>query len=137
MKLSEAMRIGASWTGQAFWRMKDAKGNTCAMGSVLATLGHKFTEPYLSGSLAARYRRHKKYIDLLERKFPILSKEYPDCPVRKCPMVSHLNTRLVIQHLNDSHQWTREQIADWIETLEKAEEANIIKQEEINNHAKI
>jgi hypothetical protein len=35
-----------------------------------------------------------------------------------CPVVGE-----VIQHLNDSHRWTREQIADFVATIERVEPA--------------
>lgn len=31
---------------------------------------------------------------------------------------AHGTLTSIIQHLNDSHEWTREQIADWLETLD-------------------
>jgi hypothetical protein len=32
---------------------------------------------------------------------------------------------ILIFHLNDHHHWTREQIADWVETIERAQEEKI------------
>lgn len=48
------------------------------------------------------------------------------CPVQNCNGV-YLDTSgrifrkpivLLIVHLNDYHRWTREQVADWLETLD-------------------
>jgi hypothetical protein len=41
--------------------------------------------------------------------------EERDCPT-KCGR--HSSLYLLIQHLNDKHEWTREKIADWLETLD-------------------
>lgn len=54
------------------------------------------------------------------------------CPVKDCasygPFSKKVKLSSLIQHLNDkSHQWSREQIADWLETLDidiKAKEDN-------------
>jgi len=45
------------------------------------------------------------------------------CPSRgpndeMCSPSGYLNLYRMIQHLNDEHQWTREKIADWLETLD-------------------
>ena len=41
------------------------------------------------------------------------------CPVPYCP--ARKTTGNMIAHLNDGHHWTREHIADWVETIERAE----------------
>lgn len=38
------------------------------------------------------------------------------CPVKGCS--SETSLWYIIQHLNDAHKWTRERIADWLETLD-------------------
>ena len=58
----------------------------------------------------------------LARQIPGLS-ETVSCPVKTktpdggdCPYVNDV-MRIVV-HLNDNHRWTREQVADWLETLD-------------------
>lgn len=48
------------------------------------------------------------------RQFPPGSGLYGSCP----PAVTPARIAKVIVHLNDHHCWTREQIADWLETLD-------------------
>lgn len=44
------------------------------------------------------------------------------CPVTDCESAYHQDDRALLQntiiHLNDKHKWTREAIADWLETLD-------------------
>lgn len=61
--------------------------------------------------------------ELPQTDFEELSKSLPgshvsvDCPV--CDKSSHRELLPdIIIHLNDEHHWTREQIADWLETLD-------------------
>jgi hypothetical protein len=51
----------------------------------------------------------------LEKLFPALKTAKPLCPV--CAGV-HVSLADAIVHLNDHHQWPRERIADWLETLD-------------------
>ena len=103
MKLSEAIRLGAMLHPQAFrqvQRYRDLKVvATCAIG-------------------AAK-----------EAGYPIytLWQNLPRCEPHSCPVADcryGLRRRLYltswIAHLNDKHRWTREQIADWVETVEGA-----------------
>jgi hypothetical protein len=45
------------------------------------------------------------------------------CPCAECADRVLLELGCVAVHLNDNHRWTREQIADWVETIEKRLEA--------------
>jgi predicted nucleic-acid-binding protein len=36
----------------------------------------------------------------------------------------------IVWHLNDKHKWTREQIAEWVETIEAQQEAKVAEQPE-------
>lgn len=60
---------------------------------------------------------------------PELKKMLPDlktrvhCPAKtanpaSCPGNYHDEVFVIIQHVNDSHRWTREQIADWLEATD-------------------
>jgi hypothetical protein len=55
----------------------------------------------------------------LTNAIPNMRKVKKDCPVEEdC---AHKNRSLMnlIQHLNDTHKWTREAIADWLESLDE------------------
>lgn len=103
MKLSEAIRLGAMLKPQGFGgTTKDA---SCALRAASDALGI----PEL---------RHLLYYGLnyeeLKGRFPFLRCE------AHCPACSARNddTLSIIWHLNDTHRWTREQIADWVATVE-------------------
>lgn len=50
---------------------------------------------------------------------PGIKKMDVNCPATACVREALTDTLLnQIIHLNDTHQWTREQIADWLETLD-------------------
>jgi hypothetical protein len=103
MRLSEAIRLGAMLHPQTFGAMCVAKlsgeiVSTCALG-------------------AARSAGLTK--SELDRLMGVQS-WYP-CPAS----VGHCNSRrltTIVVHLNDDHRWTREQIADWVATVEPADE---------------
>ena len=109
MKLSEAMRLGAMATEQCFEMLYDPiTGATCAVGSVYSAIG----------KLGIGY----KYADL-RLEFPILaSVDATACP--DCGDATHIRTSCaLIPHLNDVHLWTREQIADYVATIEAQQDA--------------
>jgi hypothetical protein len=58
----------------------------------------------------------------LEKLIPGFRKMKEPCPVEECPDKSQtgLNALLhgTVMHLNDKHKWTREHIADWLDTLD-------------------
>jgi hypothetical protein len=97
MRLSEAIRLGAMLHPQAFgWYQRE--GGTCAMGAAMDAGGFQ--------------------------RWPIVEVSPATCPA--CACVLHGNgichaTGAIIVHLNDGHRWTREQIADWVQTVEERE----------------
>ena len=98
MTLSEAIRLGTMCGPQIFgdtWG-KDGTGG-CAMGAALYAIG----EP--RGACYSRVLQH----------WPITG-NYVTHPVSGQIMLVMSAIRL----LNDEHHWTREQIADWVETVE-------------------
>lgn len=115
MRLSEAIRLGAMLHPQAFqalaerwpqpprctipWGGRTGIRATCALGAAgVAALGE------------AAFCN-------IERAFPILRAEVtaPD------GLVEPLD--LAITRLNDLHRWTREEIADWVEQVERDHDA--------------
>jgi hypothetical protein len=112
MKLSEAIRLGAMLkpqTSGVFYRA----GKTCANGAALDAIGALdiAANPYC-GSRNER----------LKAEFPLVRTLIPRCPV--CFYTSLLEW--VIVHLNDDHRWTREQIADWVATVESAISRDVV-----------
>lgn len=102
MKLSEAIRLGAMLKPQSFYDYEIA-GGTCAIGAALDAIG----------ALSS--------FDDDAEFFPILRREQRDVQCPACRQwLSYASG--VIVHLNDAHHWTRERIADWVETVEAAQE---------------
>ena len=100
MKLSEAIRLGSMMKPQAF-RAFYINGGSCALGAACDAIGINA---------------------LIMSEWPIAWRTFLD-DFRLCPECGHetkpgqLHT---ISHLNDSHRWTRERIADYVETVELA-----------------
>jgi hypothetical protein len=96
MRLSEAIRLGAMATGHATGTSLSNDGNTCALGAALVAIG-KATRLY---SNAFYY-------------WPILNEQVFHPVTGEC-----LCMLSAVRILNDDHRWTREQIADWVQTVE-------------------
>jgi hypothetical protein len=96
MKLSEAIRLGSLLRPQGFRYLFDNHGRTCALGAALDAIRK------LPDFLSDRYIP-EEWINFINY--------HSQCPA--CPFVGN-----VITHLNDFHKWTRESIADWIESIE-------------------
>lgn len=101
LKLSEAIRAGAESGPQLFGCTSDGKGGSCALGAALIALGHD----------DKTYNRVFDYFDLASQNSVN--------PATGEPRI----VLTVIRELNDTHRWTREQIADWVATIEHSEEA--------------
>lgn len=106
MKLSEAMRLGAMLKPQTFGWFTDAAGGTCAMGAATdAAGGH-----------------------CLQEWSAVLRVSVATCPACGVTVRTGRGTYAggaLIVHLNDNHRWTRERIADWVETVEREREAQL------------
>lgn len=101
MKLSEAIRLGSMLKPQCFgsyFGVGLAKESSCAMGAAMDAINAK-SIPYIEDWQWITYTTAK-------------------CPhswaSKHCPSIVHS----IITHLNDSHRWTREAIADWVQTIE-------------------
>lgn len=105
MKLSQAIRLGAMLRPQAFNEYRSRHGS-CAMGAAAEACG------VLADSDAA--------MSTLEKEFDAATPQTA-CPSVDCYPIKRDITNLVV-HLNDVHHWTRECIADWVETIEAAQE---------------
>lgn len=98
MRLSEAIRLGAAMKPQAFGEMHQF-GGTCARGSALDAIG-------LLDVTATPEAQLYAWFDTEWAKWSI--KKPASCPV----------SGVLTYCLNDTHHWTRERIADWVELHE-------------------
>ena len=104
MTLSDAIRIGAMLSPQGFDGRMDGV-TRCALAAASDAIGlHRGV--------------WVKYGALIER-FPILTQPaiYP------CGCHADVDVESIICHLNDTCHWSREAIADWVQTLEQAQAA--------------
>ena len=106
MRLSEAIRLGAMLKSQGF--NGDDVVHSCALRAAADAIG-----------LADFKQGRRRILDYAQLRcvFPILNEQ------RICPVLPHYSDDMlaVIWHLNDDHRWTRERIADWVETVEPAD----------------
>lgn len=100
---SEAIREGAKVRPQAFDSYFNS-GGSCAYGAGLEAMTGRIT--------AAP--------SLVVEQFRYLMDSGATCPACLSDEAEPYKTiAKVIFHLNDDHQWTREQIADWLESEEE------------------
>lgn len=114
MKLSEAIRMNGMMKPQGFGPDAIISADApCAIGGALQSVGRQSKTNSLSN-----------YGRLLEI-WPFARRNISNCPASDCCdyrglTLNHLET--VLWHLNDVHAWTRQQIADWVATVEPQEE---------------
>ena len=116
MKLSEAIRLGAMLKPQANGGY--AGEGSCALLAAADALG-------IATVFDVRAGRYLVDYVVLERRYPFLL-DIVDSPVHTFLRARAPIMRDVIWHLNDSCGWTREQIADWVETIERAQDAEAV-----------
>jgi hypothetical protein len=116
MKLSEAIRMNGMMKPQGFGiRALYSKEAPCAIGGALQVVGATQTH------------------ETLAKIWPWVSRNTrcPGCDSTgdsslRCEALRRREFDLtlnILWHLNDQHKWTRQQIADWVETVEPAESA--------------
>lgn len=116
MKLSEAIRIGSKQTkktvGQYIARDSDGDDVACAVGAACYAVGFKSNDT-------------RCIISFFEDTFPILKGFAWGSCCWICGVSEErlFNLSTMIFHLNDMHDWSREAIAEWVETIEKKIEA--------------
>ena len=91
MKLSEAISLGSTLSPQAFGHYVDNRGGRCAWAAALEAMGIARPD--------AQWNWTRRVVNC------------PHC------QISNMVAALII-HLNDRHGWTRNQIAEWISTIE-------------------
>lgn len=105
LSLSQAMRLGSMLRPQAFGDYQDGQG-TCALAAAYEAVNQDPEnddggDPF--GGIPERVNQR--------------------CQCPACKRIEYADDcgfamGYVIAHLNDDHRWTREQIADWVETIE-------------------
>lgn len=125
MKLSEAIREGSKIRPQIrgkgdFGFNEFRQICSCAMGAAFEATGLVNVidtgldwPVYAAGPTIT--------LDKLFELWPVLN-VMVDSPVEPCdmcyPKVHKKSVARIITHINDYHDWTREQIADWVESIE-------------------
>ena len=107
MKLSEAIRLGAMLKPQGREHLR-RDNRTCAFGAAFDAVGE----------LANSVIGERSFMVMARALWPIVDNEV------KCPIAGttrHLGS--MILSLNDEDEWTREQIADWVATIEAQQDA--------------
>jgi hypothetical protein len=132
MKLSEAMRLGAMISPQSragIQETRDGVRHTCALGAALEASGALKPTPTTGPGLNHRgsatsdfgYNVCPEWYHLLESY-----QLHPEFLIK-----SKVQLVRIISSLNDRYGWTRERIADWVETIEnQQEQANPIEVDE-------
>lgn len=134
MKLSEAIRLGAAISEQAFDTLY-ADGKTCALGSAMVAVGYDFEKtPYLSTKTITTLwpwtvKRLTK--SQLEKLYDASPDRFKRARTRYISLQAGLSTDIqdVITYMNDTFQLTREEIADMVEQVEPAEPEDMIRTE--------
>lgn len=107
-ELAMYMRLGAMLRPQAFYRAF-SNGGSCAMGAVQEAMGG-FTH-ILNYYCFEQSPWFPLYVEMVKR--------HVACP--ECGRVQSETWQFLVPHLNDDHKWSREAIADWLESLKALE----------------
>jgi hypothetical protein len=95
---------------QLYGKLIDDRGGSCAMGAACLAAGFISKESSL------------KYYSGVMVAWPWMDRTI-SCPSCGCEFRTSLGATGVwsaVVHLNNNHRWLREQIADWVETIEQA-----------------
>jgi hypothetical protein len=124
MRLSEAIRLGAMVTSPLKGAFTSVDGSACAIGAALIAVGQ------LKAGTPSYGAHHCK--EAAERLWP----EFYGQPQIACP-VCGAQKRFLVAHINNAHDWTREQIADWVESIETAQESVIENADQAAEHVSV
>lgn len=128
MKLSDAILLGSTLNKQTFGSFMDEYG-TCAMGAAYRAVGVANPQECTEEEFQNICYQYWNWVD--DDPFVQLVR----CPASKRSMLGIFGAEhqcvytddvvQIIYHLNDMHQWTREQIAEWVSTIEPKEAVNV------------
>lgn len=110
MKLSEAIRLEGMTLEQSVGVSHDVTKSACALQGAVLMVGRDAVESEYCTSICAEW-------PWAARGGVVWYLLCPECTDVRSDAAD------TIVHLNDHHRWTRNQIADWVETVEPAEEA--------------
>lgn len=108
MKLSEAIRLGSMASEKCSRHIERPDGSRCALGAALFAVGES--------------RRQDIWHLAIARLWPWTMEELEAGPDGFRFFIP-IAIRDVIWHLNDTADWSREKIADWVATIEPQEPA--------------
>ncbi len=132
LKLSEAIRLGAMLGPQSFGTLSAMRGwfkkreTTCALGAAFKAAGCKTVvvndpEPRYGFRGDKTHTGVSNQVQIPDEWLSLMWQRVP-CPACTDFQIIGPLQRIVAIHLNDKHHWTREQIADWVATLEAQQE---------------
>lgn len=113
MRLSEAIRLGAMMRPQAKEDLF-VGGHSCALGAAYEAIGLMTPDTDRCNNPSSWHWRTRDAFPLLEEKV--------SCPIGDCWRTPD-DLAYVTTHLNDEHGWTREAIADWVESVEREQQS--------------
>lgn len=120
MRLSEAIRLGAMMKPQGQFYHNAAMDSTCAMGAALDAVGALWEVPMA-------HAQGDQHVPARQR-WP-WAFEQIGCPVCGTTPKDRGVTSSTVAHIHNKHGWTREQIADWVETIEAAHDVSVAEPE--------
>lgn len=145
MRLSTAIRVGAkmraaserSWTdfgpdGQirscALVAAAEAAGLFTILGNCMIP-GPNWLKPYGGNPMARDPGQETGLTSRMPDKWTLVTSaiEIPPCSCRTAGVADEVV--ILIWHLHDIHNWSREAVAEWIETIETEVEARLAKTE--------
>ena len=113
-EFADLIREGSKVTKKAFCIFESHVGETCAIGAAMYAItgAHLNAEAVIddAGYIIEEYKLHTTIVKSPISKFGLLIKDKP------------FSLYKIIVTLNDYEGWTREQIADWVESLETSKE---------------
>jgi hypothetical protein len=120
--LSDAMVDGAKLRPQAFGFYTGREGETCALSAMVHAMTGDPEDAYNILEVGC-YHGY-----LTEAQESLLNEHLETCPVENCnalianggvlEALKAQPTGEIVVHLNDTHEWSREQIAGWLTTIE-------------------
>lgn len=129
MRLSEAIRLGAMLKPQAFGSFFTRGSDVTVVGDVLGLRRTADSTCALGGALDAVGALEFSALEWvaygLPSRWPVLrvAATCPECG--ECCGAQGV-WDVVAVHLNNKHRWTREQIADWVESIEQAQQPALV-----------
>lgn len=121
IQMSEAMRLGAMIEPQTFGSLRGAFGGSCAIGSALRAVGISANDANYSLAIVTCWPWLKERTCKYPGADPAFMGIKPG---------DDIEVYRAIWLLNDADHWTREQIAEWIASIEPADCEKIHKRTE-------